>query len=335
MNYDSDQLYEVLSTQCLLATDQVMLLLENQDPQLYDASFHVLSKHLKPLVMADHEVGLEARKNIISGMVQRTSLEGFSSDLNEHFIQFMDHNASEDLRNALTNAADGKSLWEHAHSFSGDQTYISPFCLYGNWMQSYPLFKSLEDVSRLDHEIIMYCIQNRKNVGQTFASGASIAQRRELLISRLDGMKLATPQIKQSITFLSSHEKFINISDHFFALDYEKYRTRSDIGEHRRLFDQNGVLSQTDLDRVEILGEELKNVWTKYQFSKKILQIEQWAQYVAQRSMGMLDNMKNASELHTIAVESNPVVVDFSKNIEKHRDITPRHNGKIYGSVSN
>lgn len=86
MNYDSDQLYEVLSAQCLLATDQVMLLLENQDPQLYNASFQVLSEQLKPLVMADHEVGLEARKNIISGMVQRTPLEGLSIDLNEHFI---------------------------------------------------------------------------------------------------------------------------------------------------------------------------------------------------------------------------------------------------------
>lgn len=241
----------------------------------------------------------------------------------------MDHNASEDLMNALTNAANGKSLLEHVNNFSGDQAYISTGCLYGNWMQNYPLFKSLKDMSRLDNEIIMYCIQNRKSAGQTFASGASIAQRRDLLINRLEGMKLATPKTKQFITLLSSHQKFIDISDHLFALDYEKYRSRSESGEHRRLFAKNGVLSQTDLDRVEILGEELKNVWTKYQLSKRILQIEQWAHYVAQRSMGMLDNMKNASEIHTIAVESNPPFVDFSKNIEKNRDITPRHNRKL------
>ena len=343
LNYDSDQLYDVLSAQCLVAADQVMGLLESQDQELYNLSFKILSEQLKPLIMADHEVGLEARKNIINGMVQRTPLQNSSINLNEYFIQFMNHTASQELLEVLTNAADDKSLLEHVNCCSHDQNYISSFCLYGSWMNNYPLFKALEDVSRLDHEMVMYCIGgigDKKNTGKTFSASTTVAQRKDLLIQRLNGMGLATPDIKRSLTFLSSHPKFIAISDHLFALDYEKYKSRSQNGPHRQLFDRSGVLSQEDLDRVKYLKEELMAVWSQYQMSIKTLQIESWAHYVAQRSIGMFDNMKNASEIHntethTVAVESVPEVVDFSKNIEKNRNMTPLHNGKPSGSVSN
>lgn len=340
LNYDSDQLYDALSAQCLGAADRVMGLLESQDSELYNFSFKILSEQLKPLIMADHEVGLEARKNIISGMVQRTPLQNLSIDLHEYFTQLMNTSASAELLEALTNAADGKSLLEHVKSFLYEKNHISDSCFYGKWMDGYPLFEALETVSRLDHEIIMYCIGNQKNTGKSFGSNTTVDRRRDLLIQRLEGMNLASAKTKRALTLLSSHPRFIAISDHLFALDYEKYQSRSESGPHRKLFDQTGVLSQEDLDHVKHLRKDLIRVWNQYQTSIKQLRIEGWAHYVAQRSMGMFDNMKNASEIHnsethTIDVENAPVFVDFSKNIEKHRDTTSSPNGKQYGSVSN
>lgn len=140
VNYETDQLYEVLSAQCLVAADQVMGLLESQDSELYNFSFKILSEQLKPLIMADHEVGLEARKNIISGMVQRTPLQNLSIDLNQYFITFMNHTASKELVEVLTNAADGKSLLEHVKSFLYEKNYISDSCFYGKWMDGWISF---------------------------------------------------------------------------------------------------------------------------------------------------------------------------------------------------
>lgn len=340
VNYETDQLYEVLSAQCLVAADQVMGLLESQDSELYNFSFKILSEQLKPLIMADHEVGLEARKNIISGMVQRTPLQNLSIDLNQYFITFMNHTASKELVEVLTNAADGKSLLEHVKSFLYEKNYISDSCFYGKWMDGYPLFEALETVSRLDHEIIMYCIGNQKNTGKSFGSNTTVDRRINLLIQRLEGMELASDKTKRALTLLSSHPKFTEILDHLFALDYEKYQSRSVSGPHRQLFDQAGVLSQEDLDRVKYLGKDLIRVWNQYQTNIQQLRIEGWAHYVSQRSIGMFDNMKNASEIYnsetpTVAVESTPALVNFSKNIEKHRDIKPTNNGKSYGSISN
>lgn len=336
VNYETDQLYEALSVQCLAAADQIMSLMDiENNPSLYDYSFKVLSKHLKPVIMVDHQVGLEARKNIISGMVQRTPLQNLSIDLNEYFIQLLNTSASVELLNALTNAADGKSLLEHIKNFSNDMKHISPFCLYGRWMDSYPLFEALETVSRLDHDIIMYCIENQKNTGKSFGSNTPVDRRINLLIQRLEGMELASDKTKRALTFLSSHPRFIAISDHLFALDYEKYQSRSVSGAHRQLFDQVGVLSQKDIDHVKHLRKDLMRVWNQYQTNIKQLRIEGWSHYVSQRAMALLDDMKNAPETPTVDVESTPALVDFSKNIEKHRDAKPIHNGKSYGSVSN
>lgn len=320
LNYDSEQLYDVLSDQCLLAADQIMVLLDRQDPELYDYSFKVLSEKLKPVVMADHEVGLEGRKNIISGMVQRTGLVDRAANQSAQFLEFLHTKASSDLAATLISAADGEDVWEHINKFVYDRTKVDSHVLCGNWMQGYNIYKAVRMASELHHHIVMYSIgqEYSKTERKPFASHIRADQRKTLLLERLQETNLGTLDAQKTVEVLFNHPNFMEISSYLFSAD--RFNFQSHAEQKSRILSTRDTISPEDTQCIEEWSTELNALWTDFHVLQTHMTIHNWASHIAQRSWTMLNDMKQGP----VNLEQHVFVdaTSFSKSLEQRREVS-------------
>lgn len=326
MYLDYDQLYEVLSAQCLAAADHVMALLQKDNAALYDCSFKCLTDHLKPLVMCDHNVGLEARQNIIAGMVQRTKIDAAAFNAEIEFVNFANTHASSDLLNVLSHIAHDGSLWQHLNYHRTSANHITQKALYGSWMEGAKYIKPLRVAYELDHKIILHCISHEQGVKhprKRFDDTVGADKRKDLLIQRLNSMGLATSEVKSALNVLVTHPKFMPISNHLFALDYIHY----DMNRERvfgnstlsSLFDLKEFIVEREQKHLDVMHNELNDVVAKFDTYTLEQRILAWSAQVAQRSWTMINDM-HAASMNPPHVDEATEDASFAKTIEQRRD---------------
>ena len=331
MYLDYDQLYEVLSAQCLAAADHVMALIQKDDADLYDCSFKCLTEHLKPLVMSDHNIGLEARQNIIAGMVQRTKIDAVAFNAETQFVDFANTHASSDLREILSHIVPDGSLWQHLNYHRTSANQITQQALYGSWMEEWEYIKPLRVAYKLDHQIIMHCISHEreaKRPRKPFDDVVGADKRKDLLIQRLNDMGLATNEVKSALNVLVTHPKFMQISSHLFALDYlhwEMDRDRvTDNSKLLSLFDLKGFIVERQQKHLDVMINELNDLVKKFDTYTHEQRVLAWCAQVAQRSWTMINDMHAASmdPPHVdVAIED----ASFAKAIEQRRENQTDH----------
>jgi len=313
MQLHLDDLYTVLTDQALIATDQICTLLsQNHDSQWYEEFFQTNVNALKPIVMCDHEIGIEARQKLIGGVVERM---GLSEDIMERagriFAQLVGKEASPEFLVFFQNI-NTDHLWSHLRE-------VTPHTQTSFFYKGLPELAGHEHafavLIRAEHELTLHSIKNHYTTNkqwQIAASNMSNDKVMERIVERIEYANIPNlDQIRKALGLLQNHPNFLSFVNHLLSVEYKDYEKHTKLGQ--KLFDLENQLP--DHLRPTIKRVHAETLALLENFHPTVLRSisHLWADKVAQRCRNLLDNMQNAPD------EVYSTVVISKSSIEERR----------------
>lgn len=323
MHLNLNDLYTVLTDQGLVATDRICSLLsQNRDSPWYDEFFQTSVNALKPIVMCDHEIGIEARQKLICGVVERVGLgEDILQQVGQTFAEFS-KKASLEFREVFQNIQDNQLL---AHIYTvTPHTNLSFFCDYWPELSAYE--RAFKILIEAEHELTLHSIrtQNEKKKWPAVDATASKDYAMARIVERIEYATIPNLQkTRQALDILQDHPNFLSFVNHLLSTHHQDYDKHTRKGH--KLFNLENQLPthlRKRIDRVHAETLELVKEFQPLQFN---LISQLWANKVAQRCRNLLEHMKNAPE------DVYPIVVVNKSSIEERR--AKDDNSAVHGTV--
>lgn len=304
MELNFDDLYHILTEQGLIAADRMCTLLsQHQDSQWYEEFFQANVNALKPIVMCDHEIGIEARQKLIGGVVERMGLgEDIMEQVGRVFAQFVGTEASPEFR-VFFQDIDTDHLWSHIREVT-PHTQASFF---------YKLLPELADhahafqvLSRAAHELTLHSIRTRSSNKQwrLVDSDTSKTKAMERVVERIEHASIPNlQQTRQALDLLQNHHNFLFFANHLLLIEHTNYDNHTKL--ERQLFNLENQLPDHFQHTIKIVHAETLALLEKFHPIALRSTSRLWADKVAQRCRNLLDHMQNApDEIYTTVVVS-------------------------------
>lgn len=318
MQLQLDQLYELLSTTTIKGVDHVFHLFElppSKNEALYDRTFELLSAALKPLAMADREVGLVGRQQIIEAVFVRTGLEDIEQQLEfgRRFEEYCRANNAEHLWTKLSANQPSSAVW--ARLRSNLNRSLSQEFLYGNWIPQYQYRNDLQSLFKLAENLIIHGIRNEQSQAPLRGRSdiLSSAQLHDILQQRM--IETHTGKWSGVITRIKDESFFPNIARYLLNLDYHYYakgmeKKAPPTQTKAYLFHWISHLSDDTKQELRQLEEQLNTLFKNFTTQYYHLMVEQWTRRIAQRAAGMIDAMEQAPMEYIVEVLNSERVLE-------------------------
>lgn len=312
MELNFDDLYHVLTEQGLIAADRMCTLLsQNQDSQWYEEFFQANVNALKPIVMCDHEIGIEARQKLIGGVVERMGLgEDIMEQVGRVFAQFVGTEASPEFR-VFFQDIDTDHLWAHIRE-------VTPHTQASFFYKQLPELSSYEHafyvLNRAAHELTLHSIRTQSSNQQWRLVGSNISNDKamERVVERIEHASISSlQQTRQALDLLQHHHNFLSFVNHLLSVEYKNYESHTKLGH--KLFDLDNQLPDHFQHTIKIVHAETLALLEKFHPIALRSTSRLWADKVAQRCRNLLDHMQHAPE------EVYPTVVVSKSSIEERR----------------
>lgn len=311
MHLNLNDLYTVLTDQGLAATDRICSLLsQNRDSPWYEEFFQTNVNALKPIVMCDHEIGIEARQNLICGVVERVGLgEDILQQVGQAFAKFC-QKASVEFYEVFQDIPDHQLL---AHIYAvTPNTKLSFFC--DSWPELAGYERAFKILIEAEHELTLHSIrtQSEKKKWPAVDSTASKEEAMARIVERIEYASIPHLQkTRKALDILQDHPNFLSFVNHLLSTQHQDYDKHTKQGH--KLFNLENQLPthrKKTIERVRTETVDLLNEFQPIQFN---LMSQLWASKVAQRCRTLLEHMQKAPE------DVYPTVVVNKSSIEERR----------------
>lgn len=294
MQLHFDDLYNVLTDQSLIATDRICSLLsQNQDSHWYDQFFQTNVNALKPIVMCDHEIGIEARQKLIFGVVERMGLgDDILQHVGEIFAQFV-RKASLEFHNTFENIHENQ-LWAHIHNVNAN---TEPSFYYDLLSDLTGLKRAFEVLVQTEHKLTLHSIktQNEKKQWPAVGSTASKDEAMKRIVERIEYANISClDQTRKALDILKDHPNFLSFVNHLLSVQNTGYAKHTQQGFE--LFNFENQLPTHLKKTIQRVHAETLELLNEFQSKQVSLMSQMWADKVAQRCQTLLGHMQNAPD---------------------------------------
>lgn len=316
MQLHLDELYSVLTDEGLMATDRICeLLSQDRDSDWYAQNFQKTMDALKPIVMCDHEIGIESRQKLIRGVVERSGLdEDIFQHVGREFAQFIQPKASTEFLKVF-NTIGVDELWQHINNVNSN-TKRSFY--YGQWSEEFTYQKALQALILTEHELTLHSIrhQEQEKTWPQFKPNASKDDMMAKIVERITSANIPSlQQAQKALAALQNHPNFSLFVNHLLTTQYHNYADHTNRG--LVLFDFDNQLTLHVKETIARVHKETLVLLEEFQPTQLSLMAQMWADKVQQRCTTLLSHMHQASN------ELYPTVVVGKDSIEERRAKEP------------
>lgn len=294
MQLHLNDLYTVLTDQGLIATDRICSLLsQNRDSDWYEPFFQTNVNALKPIVMCDHDIGIEARQKLIYGVVERIGLsEDILQQVGQTFAKFS-KKASLEFHEVFEGVNEN-DLWRHIYEV---EPYTKLSFFFDFWLKVSGQEDAFKVLIEAAHELTLHSIrtQSEKKKWPGVDPTASKDYAMARIVERIEYANIPNlTQTREALDVLQDHPNFLSFVNHLLSTQYQDYEKHTRQGHN--IFNPENQLplaQKTIIERVRTEAFELLN---EFQPIALNLMSQLWADKVAQRCRNLLDHMQQAPE---------------------------------------